>query len=162
MTPGQAMAAQMEWKKLQEQFYEDRKKKGWRTESHEGPNCMDIVSGIGGMPPQMQGGMPPMQGGMPGCMPPMQGNMPPNMGGMPPQMPGGMPPMQGNMPPMQGNMMSQMQGGMPPQNMPGMQGPPPPYHQTSRSASVPITGASPAPGLFFVGLLFLFLVFFCL
>jgi len=116
-----SVAAQMEWQKLQQQFYEDRKKKG-RTES-------PVPRGNGGpglkMPHQMPCGMPPMQGNMS----PMQGNM----GPMPPQMHGGMP-------------QGMMQGMPPMQNVPGLHGPPPPYHQTTRSASVPIAVPSPAPG----------------
>lgn len=109
----QCVAAQIEWQKLQHQFYEDRKKKGQRTESpgpRVGPPCPKMGHGMSGMCPQMQGGMPPMQGNVP------------------PQMQGGMPPM----PSMQG--------------IQGMQGPPPPYHQTVRSASVPIAVPSPTPG----------------
>jgi B-cell CLL/lymphoma 9 protein len=90
MGPGN-MQAHMEWNKLQQQYYDESKRKG-------GPMCgpMDMNSD-------------------PSLMGPMGRQMPP--GAM------------RNMPNMRG---------------PG-QGPPPPYHQTPRSASVPIATQSPNP-----------------
>lgn len=82
------MQAHMEWNKLQQQYYDDSKRKGQMC----GP--MDMNSDMNAMG---------------------------QMGRMPP-------------------------GGM--RNMPNMrpgQGPPPPYHQTPRSASVPIATQSPNP-----------------
>ncbi len=81
--PNASMQAQMEWNKLQHQYYEENKRKGMQ-----------------GMPPDMN----------------------PGPGG--PGMPPGMRPNPG---------------------MRGQQGPPPPYHQTPRSASVPIATQSPNP-----------------
>lgn len=86
------MQAHMEWNKLQQQYYDESKRKG--------PMCGSMDMG----PEQMGPGMVPMGRQMP---------------------PGAM----RNMPNMRG---------------PG-QGPPPPYHQTPRSASVPIATQSPNP-----------------
>lgn len=105
--PGGPMGApgnmqHMEWNKMQQQYYEENKRKG-----------------MGG----------PMQGGMEMSMNDM--NMPPGMAG-----PGGrMGPMSRNP-----NMPN-----MPNMRLPQQQGPPPPYHQTPRSASVPIATQSPNP-----------------
>lgn len=91
--PGANMQAHMEWNKLQQQYYDESKRKG--------PMCgpMDMNS---------------------------DPSMLPGMGGMGRQMPPGA---MRNMPNMR----------------PGGQGPPPPYHQTPRSASVPIATQSPNP-----------------
>lgn len=91
MGPNPNMQAQMEWQKLQHQYFEENKRKGM-------------------MNPQMD-----MNDHPGNCM-----------------LPGG----------------RQMAPGMPPNmrnNPRGQQGPPPPYHQTPRSASVPIATQSPNP-----------------
>lgn len=88
--------AHMEWSKLQQQYYDDSKRKGGMCGPMEMSSDPSMHPGMGSMGRQMQ----------PGAM----RNMP-NMRG-----PG-----------------------------PGSQGPPPPYHQTPRSASVPIATQSPNP-----------------
>lgn len=105
MGPGpNSMQAQMEWSKLQHQYYEENKRKG-----------MPVNMGPGGMPGNM----------VPGNMD-MNLNDHPGMQGM--QIRPGMPPGMRNNP-----------------NMRGQQGPPPPYHQTPRSASVPIGSVPQSP-----------------
>ncbi|XP_060515992.1 protein BCL9 homolog [Cylas formicarius] len=101
--PGQSpVTAQMEWQKLQHQFYEDRTK--IKPQSQQGgtnTSCGSIVP-IG-----------PVSGA--------SGPLPPSSSAAPTNTRGGQ--------------------GMGPR----LQGPPPPYHQTPRSASVPIALQSPNP-----------------
>jgi B-cell CLL/lymphoma 9 protein len=93
---GSSGQAHMEWNKLQQQYYDDNKRKGGQM---CGPMEMNSdPSMCSGMGPGMNRQMPP------GAM--------------------------RNMPNMRG---------------PPGQGPPPPYHQTPRSASVPIATQSPNP-----------------
>lgn len=99
--PGQPpVTAQMEWQKLQTQFYDDRTKIKTQPQPGINPSCGSIVpvgpvSGSGPQPP-VSGAAPPTTRGGPGLGP-------------------------------------------------RLQGPPPPYHQTQRSASVPIALQSPNP-----------------
>lgn len=98
--PGQPpVSAQMEWQKLQTQFYDERTKIKPQPQQGNNPSCGPLVpvgpvSGTG--------------------QPPVSGSGPPN--------------------PRCGPVIG-----------PRLQGPPPPYHQTQRSASVPIALQSPNP-----------------
>lgn len=94
-----SMSAQMEWQKLQSQFYEDRKVK---PDTRQGP-----VTG-------------PNSG--PGIGPPPSSGTPTATG-------------QTSQPSLRGTSGTPLR----------LQGPPPPYHQTPRSASVPIALQSPSP-----------------
>ncbi|KAK2705333.1 protein BCL9 homolog isoform X2 [Artemia franciscana] len=108
MMPSSGMnssSAQMEWQKLQAQFFdEQRKKKG------PGPSPGMMMSSMG---PMGQGGMSPMQMGSPSGHMGMMGHGNMNMG-------------------MMGPMNGPRMGGGPGVRM---QGPPPPYPQGQRSAS---------------------------
>lgn len=94
-----SMAAQMEWQKLQSQFYEERNVK---SDTRQGP-----VTG-------------PNSG--PGLVPGTGAGTPSTAG-------------QSSQPPLRGSSGAPLR----------LQGPPPPYHQTPRSASVPIALQSPSP-----------------
>nr|CAD7575113.1 unnamed protein product [Timema californicum] len=92
-----SVAAQIEWQKLQHQFYEDRKKKGPSSVGMVGSSCSQSLGSPAGSSVVAAGqpmGMGPRGSG---CMGPRT------------------------------------------------QGPPPPYHQTTRSASVPTAMPSPSP-----------------
>ncbi|CAG9759593.1 unnamed protein product [Ceutorhynchus assimilis] len=91
---------QMEWQKLQNQFFDDRTKVKTQPQAGNNPSCGAIVpvgpvSGTGPQPPSSVAASQNARGG-------------PGLG-------------------------------------PRLQGPPPPYHQTQRSASVPIALQSPNP-----------------
>jgi hypothetical protein len=112
--PGQitptSVAAQIEWQKLQHQFYEERKKKG--------PSGMVMgVSGSGIGSPASSSIQQMGTNGPGSCGPRLPGT-----GGGTATGPGS--------------------GG----SGPRVQGPPPPYHQTTRCASVPNAMPSPNPG----------------
>lgn len=111
--PGQitptSVAAQIEWQKLQHQFYEERKKKG--------PSGLVMGGSGSGIGSPANSSMQQMGASGPGsCGPRLPGT---GAGGTGPG-----------------------SGG----SGPRVQGPPPPYHQTTRSASVPNAMPSPNPG----------------
>ncbi|KAJ6642422.1 Protein BCL9 like, partial [Pseudolycoriella hygida] len=120
---GQTVQAQMEWNKLQHQFFEERKGDDHRMDGGRGGHMQSERDRIHGERMfQMNLGGPPMPSGM------MPGNR---------QMSGSI--RHPNHPNQQQQFQQHHQQGS------RLQGPPPPYHQTQRSASVPIATQSPNP-----------------
>lgn len=121
---GQTVQAQMEWNKLQHQFFEERKGDDHRMDGGRGGHMQSERERMMHAERmfQMNMGGPPMGGMMPGNR----------------QMAGSI---------RHPNHQQQQQQQMQQHHQQGsrLQGPPPPYHQTQRSASVPIATQSPNP-----------------
>lgn len=123
---GQTVQAQMEWNKLQHQFFEERKGDDHRMDGGRGGHMQserERMMHAERMFQMNMGGGPPMNSGM------MPGNR---------QMPGSIRHPNQQQQFQQQHHQQQQQGSR-------LQGPPPPYHQTQRSASVPIATQSPNP-----------------
>lgn len=116
---GQTVQAQMEWNKLQHQFFEERKGDDHRMDGGRGGHMQSERERMihAERMFQMNMGGPPMGGMMPGNRHPGSIRHP--------------------------NQQQQFQQHH--QQGSRLQGPPPPYHQTQRSASVPIATQSPNP-----------------